>query len=199
MKRLLALVLAMVMAMICIPAMAEETSSRLTEEEVTFTFGIAENPALPISENMPAWDEAARITGVRLKPVIIPSSEYKTKMSALYASDDLPDLFYVNTEFVPLQEMVDDGALLDMTELVEEYAPLIQADFENIPDYARTKINNRIYTLGVIRRDTNQQPGTVPMIRGDLLEKNQLPMPTTWAELEETLEKLHEIYPEMIP
>lgn len=37
------------------------------------------------------------------------------------------------------------------------------------------------------------------MIRGDLLEKNQLPMPTTWAELEETLEKLHEIYPEMIP
>ena len=199
MKRLLALVLAMVMAVFCIPAMAEETSSRLTEEEVTFTFGIAENPALPISENMPAWDEAARITGVRLKPVIIPSSEYKTKMSALYASDDLPDLFYVNTEFVPLQEMVDDGALLDMTELVEEYAPLIQADFENIPDYARTKINNRIYTLGVIRRDTNQQPGTVPMIRGDLLEKNQLPMPTTWAELETTLEKLHEIYPEMIP
>lgn len=37
MKRLLALVLAMVMAVFCIPAMAEETSSRLTEEEVTFT------------------------------------------------------------------------------------------------------------------------------------------------------------------
>lgn len=178
---------------------SEAASSRLTEEEVTFTFGISENAALPISENMPAWDEAARITGVRIEPVIIPSSEYKTKMSALYASDELPDFFYVNPEFVPLQEMVDDGALLDLTDLVEEYAPNIKSDFENIPDYARTKIDNRIYTLGIIRRDTNQQPGTVGMIRGDLLEKNNLPMPTTWEELRDTLATLHDLYPDMIP
>ena len=177
----------------------EESTSRLTEEEVTFTFAISENAALPISENMPAWEEAARITGVRLEPIIIPSSEYATKMSALYASDELPDLFYVNPEFVPLQEMVDDGALLDLTDLVEEYAPNIKNDFENIPDYSRTKINNKIYTIGIIRRDTNQQPGTVGMIRGDLLEENNLPMPTTWEELRDTLATLHEIYPDMIP
>ena len=198
MKRLLSFTI--VLMLVVFSGLAEETSSsRLTEEEVTFTFGISENPALPISENMPAWDEAARITGVRLEPIIIPSSEYKTKMSALYAKDDLPDLFYVNTEFVPLQEMVDDGALLDLTDLVEQYAPNIADDYKNIPDYARTKIDGRIYTLGVIRRDTNQQPGTVGMIRGDLLEKNNLPMPTTWEELEATLETLHEIYPDMIP
>lgn len=177
----------------------ESASSRLTDKEVTFTFGIAENPALPISEDMPAWDEAARITGVRIEPVIIPNDEYKTKMSALYASDNLPDFFYVNTQFVPLQEMIDDGALLDLTDLVEQYAPHIKSDFENIPDYARTKIDNKIYTLGIIRRDTNQQPGTVGMIRGDLLEKSNLPMPTTWEELRDTLAALHEIYPDMIP
>lgn len=198
MKRLISFTI--VLMLVVFSGLAEETSSsRLTEEEVTFTFGISENPALPISENMPAWDEAARITGVRLEPIIIPSSEYKTKMSALYAKDDLPDLFYVNTEFVPLQEMVDDGALLDLTDLVEQYAPNIADDYKNIPDYARTKIDGRIYTLGVIRRDTNQQPGTVGMIRGDLLEKNNLPMPATWEELEATLETLHEIYPDMIP
>lgn len=199
MKRTLSLVLALMLMLACVPALSEEASARLTEEEVTFTFGISENVALPITENMPAWDEAARITGVRLEPIIIPSGEYKTKMSALYASNDLPDIFYVNTAFVPLQEMVDDGALLDLTDLVAQFAPNIASDFENIPDYARTKINGRIYTLGVIRRDTNQQPGTAPMIRGDLLEKNNLPMPATWSELEATLEKLHEIYPDMIP
>lgn len=198
MKRLLGIFLAVLIALSLTPALAEE-SSRLTDEEVVFTFAISENAALPISENMPAWDEAARITGVRIQPIIIPSSDYKTKMTALYAANDLPDFFMINTEFVPLQEMVDDGALLDMTDLIAEYAPVIQNDFDTIEDLRRTMIDDKIYTLNIIRRDLNQQPGTVGMIRGDLLEKNDLPMPTTWAELETTLETLQELYPEKIP
>ncbi|MCE5343303.1 MAG: extracellular solute-binding protein [Eubacteriales bacterium] len=136
-------------------------------------------------------------TGVLLKIVPVTASDYSTKMNALYAAGDMPDIFGAFS--LTKREMVEDGALLPLNDLINEYAPHIKQFFADNPDLQRTMVDGEIYTLPMMRMDENWEKGCVPMIRVDLLEKNGIAKPTTWAGLVDVLEQLHTIYPDMVP
>lgn len=190
MKRILSLL--MVIALLLTASALAEATSRVTEEEVTLTFMRSENAAVPFVADTPAYRQVLERTGVKLEITEISSSDYNTKMMALYASDSLPDIF--DGFNMTKREMAEDGMILDLTDLIAEYAPNITKAYEAYPNLYRTMVDGRIYSLPRFRMDQNLEAGASPFIRMDLLKESGLPIPTTWDELYDTLAQLGEMY-----
>lgn len=172
-------------------------SGKLTDEVVTINYMRGENAPTPILEDTPSRRQVLERTGIDFVIVPVSGADYNTKMNALYAANDLPDIF--GGFSMTKREMVEDGALLALSDLIDEYAPVIAQDFADNPELARTMVDGEIYSLAMMRRDENWEKGCVPMIRMDLLEENNIAVPTTWDELVEVLTQLRDLYPDMIP
>ncbi len=194
MKRYLALVLAMMMVLsLAVSASADP----LTDQDITFTIALSEQTGQPIYEDCPTVLAAEASTGINIEYVVIPQNDYNTKLTAMYAAGQLPDMF-MPTFVTSARELVEAGAILPLGELLEKYAPSVLEELKTIPNMTRTMIDGDFYTLPIIRRDTNREVGLTPFIRMDLLEKHDIPVPTTWAELADVLRQLHALYPDMV-
>lgn len=187
MKKLVSLILVALMALSTL-SFATAESTLLTDSPVTITYMRAENAAIPVQDNVSSTRQILERTGIDLDIVAVPNADYNTKMTALYASNDLPDIFAPFN--MTKREMVEDGAVLCLTDLINEYAPHIKAYYEQYGDLYRTMLDGEIYSLPQIRVDQNLEAGCLPHIRADLLEKAGLEMPKTWDELATTLETL---------
>lgn len=196
MKRTISILLAVLLASFAFTALAQE-KTLLTEETKTITYMRSENAPTPIQQNTPSHRQALERTGIDFQIVPVTAADYSTKMNALYAAGDLPDIF--GTFGMTKREMVEDGAILALGDLIDKYAPEIKKIYEENPELERTMVDGEIYSLPMIRRDENWEKGCTPMIRVDLLEKNGIAKPTTWPELADVLAKLHELYPDMVP
>ena len=185
MKKLIALILAVLMLLSGVQVFAE------AEEPMTITIMRSENAAVPFKKDAPSFKAIEEKTGVKVEMTEI-ASDYNTKMMSLYAANDLPDIF--SGFGMTKREMVDDETILDLTDLFAEYAPNIMALYEQYPDLYRTMVDGRIYSLHRIRFDQNLEAGASPFIRMDLLKESGLPIPTTWDELYDTLLELMEMY-----
>ena len=186
-------VFSLMLAILMMLSSASALAGVVTDEPVTYTFMRSENAAVPHKDDTPAYRAVEEITGVKLDITQISSADFNTKMMALYAANNMPDIFS-GTFGMSKREMVEDGALLDLTDLIEEYAPNIKALYEQSPDLNRTRVDGRIYSLPRYRFDQNLEAGCSPFIRMDLLEESGLPIPTTWDELYDTLLILMEKY-----
>lgn len=125
----------------------------------------------------------------------ITPTEYATKRNAMLASNDIPDVFW--GELSNIKQYGSTGMFLNLMDY-EEYMPnfmgLISAE-------DREKESNVLYLDGALysfaRLEKFRVPvGTMPMIRMDVLEDNNLPVPTTYDELFDTFVALKEIYPD---
>ena len=189
MKKLISIVLALALLLVSVSAMAD----KIVDSDYTVTFMRAENSAIPVMPDVASTRQILERTGVKLDIVTtVGTSDYNTKMMALYNSNQLPDIF--ESFGMTKREMVEDGALLDLTDLIEEYAPNIKRWYEQYPALYRTMVDGRIYSLPQVRVDENLEVGCVPFIRMDLLEDAGLKEPTNWAELEDTLIQLTQKY-----
>lgn len=171
-------------------------SAKLTDKPVTYTLALKETANQPIKADSPTIAEIEKITGIKLKLIIIPESDFSTKMNALYSTNNLPDFFTLWTQ---PSDIAKSKVLLPLKDLIKEYAPNIQKDIDSIPDLQRIQVDNEIYSLAEIRRDTNLEVGATPNIRVDKLKELGLSMPTTWEELYTVLKKFKEAYPDSIP
>ena len=189
MKRFFCLLMLAVMALSTLTFASAESK---IAENFTVTFMRGENPAIPVQQNVASTREIKEKTGVDLQIITTPGSDYNTKMTALYTANDMPDIFAPFN--MTKREMVEDGALLCMTDLIDEYAPNIKAFYDENPSLYRTMVDGEIYSLAQKRADQNLEAGCVPFIRMDILEDSGLPVPTTWEELGDTLIKLCEMY-----
>lgn len=172
---------------------AEKKDTWLTEEMVTITYARPENSLQPYNPDCATVEWIRENLNIDLQ--VSTYADYETKMNTLLAANQLPDLFAI---WGNVSDVIGTGSLLELTDWVESEAPNIREDYENIPELSRYKVNGGIYTLAQIRRDDNWEQGSVPCIRTDLLEEQNLPVPTTWEELYEVLGKLAEAYPDSI-
>ncbi|HIS85905.1 MAG TPA: hypothetical protein IAB50_10005 [Candidatus Faecivicinus avistercoris] len=119
-------------------AEGESASGLLTDEPVTITYMRAENSAIPVQDDVASTRQILERTGINLEIIAVPGSDYNTRMMALYAANDMPDIFGLFN--MTKREMVEDGALLCLTDLLEEYAPNIMAYYEQYPELWRTTV-----------------------------------------------------------
>lgn len=172
-----------------------EGSGKLTDTPVTFTFIRPENALQPYNPDSKTIKEIEKRTGITIDVQIVPASDWGSKMNTLLATDSLPDFFRMWTD---VKDVVNSGALLQLDELIDAYAPIIKSDYETIPNLDKSKVNGGIYALPTLRRDTNYEKGATPNIRVDKLEELGLSVPTTWDELYNVLKVFSEKYPDSI-
>ncbi len=194
MKKILSLCLTLVL---CLCAFGSSHAELLTDEDVTITIALSEQTSQPIYEDAPTVLAAEAATGINIEYIVIPQNDYNTKLTAMYAAGQLPDIF-MPSFVTSVRELVEAGAVLPLNDLLAEYAPSVLEELKEIPDLTRTMIDGEFYTLPIIRRDVNREVGLTPFIRMDLLEANNIPVPTTWEDLVDVLRQLHELYPDMV-
>lgn len=121
------------------------------------------------------------------------------------ASGDLPDIFQVSYQTVPISDFIDAGVVLELTDLVEEYGPNIKQNMPEVLDYMRNYRSNGTGGLYGITTNVpvNNQEGTdvvadYPVgfrVRWDYYKELGYPEITNEDEFLDMLKQMQEAHP----
>lgn len=179
MKKLIALIMSLALIVAVMGGCTKKKESS-ESQELTIMMSSTENGAGGDSE---AVKEMIRLTGVKANVISAPFASYNEKLNVTLASGNLPDIVYMDNKNV--SSWIDEGALLPLDELIEEYAPNFKAIFT---EEDRKQIVNpedlKLYGVPYMLRLAAQNSMG---IRRDWLEKVGLKAPTTIEELENVL------------
>lgn len=168
-------------------------SSKVREVTVTFP----EHPNQPIKDTAPVQQEILKRTNIKLKFETVPNSNYSDKKNILLATNNLPDIIQIDRNDV--NNYASNGIFLPLLQYVEEgKMPNFKKFWDEYPDLVKLTSEGELYGFPAIGRN-EMANGFGPVIRADLMEKHNLPTPTTYDELLDVLIQLKELYPDSIP
>ncbi len=207
-KMLYALVLGLVAAMALSAQGGKEKSplqeggfdptGKLVSQPTTIRVMLRDSVSQPLKNYAPAQQEIFKETGVKLDYEIIPSASYDEKKNILFSTNNWPDIAFIPSK-KDLASYAQTGIFLPLTQYVNEKdMPNFFKLWNQYPDMHNYLVGGELYAFPVVQGDKGAN-GFGPVIRVDLLEKNNLPVPQTFDELLDTLEKLHTRYPDSIP
>ncbi|KRD22766.1 MULTISPECIES: ABC transporter substrate-binding protein [unclassified Streptomyces] len=157
------------------------------------------NPVYPMKDGWLFWTELTRRTGVTLKPIAVPLSDYEKKRSVLIGAGDAP--FLIPKTYHPSEvAFVSSGAILP----VSEYTHLMP----NFRDKVRKwrlepeldsirQSDGKYYLLPGLHEKVKS--GYSLSLRTDVLGKLGLNLPTTWDEVYDVLKAIRTEYPGRYP
>jgi putative aldouronate transport system substrate-binding protein len=135
------------------------------------------------------WDEAVwrnvenmskNALNAKFDVVHIPFADYSDKMQLLAASGDNFDLYFDATWLV-FPTMLKNGAIMELDDLMDRYAPTLKADLERTGSLVWAKINGKIMAIPA----DNPSSRYYLQIREDLRAKYNVSGPFTTIEDEE--------------
>ena len=200
MKKLLALVLALLLALsIASISSAEELDLPWGDEWITlkvsvFDRGTAGNT--PADNNFyTQWiqENFGDPRHIKVEWVVIPRSDEVGKLQTLMAGGEAGDISFTYTESV-ITNFVQQGGLWELTDLIEEYGPHIK-EFLGEDILAAGRFEGGQYAIPA-RRVVVADQGM--FIRADLLRELGLEMPTTKDELADVMAAFKEAYPDKV-
>ncbi|NHN32517.1 extracellular solute-binding protein [Paenibacillus agricola] len=163
---------------------------------ITIKWMRAENPAQPIIKDSAVIKQLEVKTGVKIDLEAVPGSNFDDKKKTLFATNNIPDVMKVSQTDV--SNFADTGILLPLNDYIDKYAPNFKKIMETTPEIKKLMINGKLYGFPYLHR-WQIDYGQLPMIRVDLLEKNNIKPPATFDEMYQVLKKLKEIYPDSYP
>ncbi|WP_145141558.1 MULTISPECIES: ABC transporter substrate-binding protein [Paenibacillus] len=100
---------------------------------------------------MPVLQEMEKLTGIHLEYQLSPIDSFETKKNLVFASGDLPDIFYA-ADLKPAEQVTygSQGVLIPLEKYIDEgYAPNIKKIFDEHPDIRKsfTTPDGHIYAL----------------------------------------------------
>ncbi|MFS0560986.1 extracellular solute-binding protein [Terribacillus sp. 179-K 1B1 HS] len=166
------------------------------EEDVTLKFMIGSSPMAPEDPNDKLISQRLeKETGVHIEWDSYSGEVFTEKRNLAMSSGDLPDAI-MNSGYsdYELLNLADDGAIIPVEDLIEEYMPNLQKVFEQAPEYKEmvTAPDGHIYSfpwieeLGTGKEKIQAVDGT-GWINVKWLEDLGLEMPQTTEELREVL------------
>lgn len=153
----------------------------------------------------PTVQRMEALTGVHFDFVYPPVGDDGSAFNILIASNDYPDIFLAPDEIGSypggMDGAIEDGILMDHTELVEQYASNYMAIYNGLSDKDKLnlKSDGGVYKLGDFLApvlEGKQHTGLV--IRKDWLDALGLAVPTTYAEFEAVLAAFKENYSSVV-
>lgn len=165
--------------------LAEGGKYSCSEEPLTLTAHIHWNNGIVLNDDMIIPKEAARFTNITLKGTASPmETDSAQAFNLMITGKHLPDI--VGGDRVDINKYGLEGAFMPLNDLIEEYAPDIQAALEKYPDVkgAITAEDGNIYQIPFIYQS---QTAEAWFIRQDWLDAVGREMPTTVDELHDTL------------
>lgn len=122
-------------------------------------------------------------------------SDIHQEFNLIVSDTDMPDMMYY--QFMGnADQHIDDGVLMDLTELLPEKAPNYWNYLQENPEIDRSMRtdNGRYYMFGFFREDPSQGTFIGPMVRRDWLEELGMDIPTNIEEIEEVIVAFNEEY-----
>jgi ABC-type glycerol-3-phosphate transport system substrate-binding protein len=171
------------------------TGSKISEKERTLTVLMTDSPTQPLKNYAPAQQEIFKKTNIKLEYQIVPSSNYNDKKNILLASNNMPDIAYISS--ADIVQYGSTGIFLPLKSYIDKM-PNFKKFWSQYPDMSKYLVGGELYAFQVVARDETAN-GFGPIIRTDLLQKNNLQTPTTFDELLDTLTKLKKVYPDTKP
>ncbi len=175
----------------------DNKAEKLFDEPVTFTIMTYEHPSQQVNPDGLKYKTITELTNVTLDFDITPLSTYKTKKSAAMAAGNVSDITYVETS--DLQKYADSGIFLKLDDYLESGLDNFYTNVKDDENWKRTMINGCVYGLTILNSGTYPNGGKCPVIRYDILEKNNIAMPTTFNEWFNVMKQLKTIYPDSTP
>lgn len=83
--------------------------------------------------DMPLFQAYEEQTGIRVEFTMIPQADRREKVNIMLASGDYPDMSFTPGLNGRTSEMAADGVIVPLNDLIDEWAPQIQAMFEEQP------------------------------------------------------------------
>lgn len=165
----------------------------------TFSLMFNDNPGYPESKDWKLWSAITDATNVTLDVMVVPMASYNDKRSVLIASGDAPEII---PKTYPGQEkpFVPSGQILAVSDYVDQMPNYssemkgwdLQADVDTL-----LQKDGKYYVLPELH-ETFVQDYTL-CVRADILKKNNIAMPESWDDLENVLQKLKQLYPNVTP
>lgn len=141
----------------------------------------------PPKEDNAYWQGLDQRLGVSWEPILVPNASYGEKATAIIASGDLPDMFYLNYNqtLSPLAKFTQQGAFLDLTPYVTGDAIQEYPNLAKFPDFMweATKLEGKIYGVPC----PGGRAGQVPAFRTDWARKILGGKPTDSTQLHDVL------------
>jgi len=167
---------------------AEAVTKEVAEEVVDLEIWVTNTGHLPVEKDSPMYNFYKDLIGVGIIHPYVEwngGTTYLEQLNLRIAAGEMPDMFlpYGGLE----TSLIENGALLDLTDLLPEYAPnlwnLIPEDVWNAMRAKDPSGEGRIYIIPNI----NDYGRNGSMIRQDWLDNLGLSMPTTQEEYVEVL------------
>ncbi|MEK3720735.1 extracellular solute-binding protein [Paenibacillus sp. FSL H8-0034] len=139
-------------------------------------------------------DDIKKLTGYNLEYSMLPADKADEKLNIEIASGTDKDILMLS----PAQyaQLSTQGALADITELVDKYGPNIKKAI--VPtDMEQTKLNGKLYGIPYMQDSLNIRRGIE--VRTDLLKQLNLQMPQTPDEFYQVLKAVKESNKDGIP
>ncbi|MET9440983.1 extracellular solute-binding protein [Streptomyces sp. NPDC006610] len=158
-----------------------------------------DNPVYPLKRDWLFWKELTRRTGVTLKPIGVPLSDYEKKRSVMIGAGDAP--FLIPKTYHPSEvAFVASGAILPVSDYVHLMpnfrAKVRQWKLEPELDSIRQS-DGKFYLLPGLHERVRSNYSLA--LRTDVLERLGLALPTTWDEVHQVFRAIKEEYPDRYP
>ena len=172
---------------------SETVAYPVMEEPTTFTFWFPESG--PFGTYIDSWNENVvfekmeELTNITFDFSSTPSSAASEAFSFMVASEAYTDLIYGFAQYYPesMDNAIDDDVILDLSDLAAQYAPDYYDYIVNEKEVSTLAMSDSGKLWGLHRVYEEQQLGISLMMRQDLLDDLDLDVPSTYAEMEESL------------
>ena len=163
------------------------TGLPITKEKITLRAVWKYAPSADISKMKDVLDWIAEKTNIRIEIDILTEAD---QVNLLFASGDYPDFaMSIGSSALQRQNAVDAGDLVELTDLIDQYAPTWKTFFEKAElSNKLTLIEGERFTLPWVNfADYDRKLRDCWMINTSWLEELNLEMPTTMEALTEVL------------
>ncbi|HJB90653.1 MAG TPA: extracellular solute-binding protein [Candidatus Eisenbergiella merdigallinarum] len=166
-------------------------------EEITVTMMLTEAATQEQPETSPLTEAIKEKFNINLELMIVPGADYTTKKSTTLASNSMPDIVSGMT-IDEVKQYAPSGMFLnldDYKELAPDYYALVEAEDRKM-ETNKLRVNGGLYQFQKLAYYTVTN-GPLLGMRMDLLEEQDIPVPSTWEEYYDAMLKIKEKHPDM--
>lgn len=170
------------------------TGFPIVKDKITLKMLAAQNAVQAPFGELELFKKMAELTNIDFEFGMISDENINEKKSLIFASGELPDVFYRALLSIQDEELYgSQGMLIPLEDLIAENAPHLNQLLQDDPGIRKaiTALDGHIYTLPYIVR-TQTMAGAILWINNKWLSDLSMNMPATTDELYETLKAFKE-------
>jgi len=166
------------------------------KEVVEIVVSRGEHASQPILQNAPARVAQGDAVGVKIIMQPVPGDDFGDKLNVWMATGQVPDI--VRAGFTQIRDFADPDVFKPVLPLIDAHGPNLTKFLGAHPDVVgKLHMNDDLFILPSVSYNTKLLAPS-PCIRKDFLEELDLPFPTTFDELYETLKEIKKAKPDCL-